>query len=403
MNPVITGTANIGMLFSTINILLIPYLSNMYGSSALPARLLSIGMLISIFVGIFIGALSDRINRRMPFIVLLTSIAFFSLLGLGFISTSLSGFFAILLVVATYSVQPSQSAIVGDYSTKNHRDRNFGISAGLINISAFIISLVIGGLFSYSRGILFTSLGILVVLPIIPAFLYERKNRIKLAIPKDASKSLNSFTLFKKYPILLIFFAGLYGVWFALGGLYPYLTSFLSAETSLDLGTASVWMGGLNIIIGIVSFTTGFMVRKIGQERLLKLSLIILVTISGLIFFLYKSMLPGRETIVIWVAFFVLCGSAIGFVYSLSLSLLSSLVSLNDQGRAFGLNNIFIIVSQSTSVSLLGGILGKNSYKWIFAFVAIGFSISLISFSILFYLMRQKNKTRDLNLVEEKA
>ena len=169
MNPVITGTANIGMLFGTINMLLIPYLTTVYGSSEIPGHLLSVGLLISLFTGVFVGTMSDRIGRRMPFIVLLTSTGCLSLVGLGLLPDALAGLFAVLLMVSTYSIQPSQSAIVGDYSNQSNRDKNYGISAGLINLSSFMISLVIGGLYAHGRGTLFAVLGLMVVLPVFSA------------------------------------------------------------------------------------------------------------------------------------------------------------------------------------------------------------------------------------------
>ena len=171
----------------------------------------------------------------------------------------------------------------------------------------------------------------------------------------------------------------------------------------MDLGDAAIWMGALNIMIGVMSFTTGVASRKFGQERLLKLSLMTLITISVSIFAFYRHLLPSETTIIMWLTFYILGGSSIGFVYSLSMSILSSLVSGNDQGRAFGLNNIFIILAQSTSVAILGSLLEKGGYKWLFAIIAAGFSIALVVFSVLFHLSGRDIVAEPLNLVEEKG
>jgi uncharacterized membrane protein YjjP (DUF1212 family) len=59
-------------------------------------------------------------------------------------------------------------------------------------------------------------------------------------------------------------------------------------------------------------------------------------------------------------------------------------VSRDEQGRAFGINNIVMIVSESISVSLIGFLIPSTGYRGMFTAVLAGFVITLVSSVILF-------------------
>jgi len=77
-------------------------------------------------------------------------------------------------------------------------------------------------------------------------------------------------------------------------------------------------------------------------------------------------------------------------------TIVSDTVSLANQGKIFGLNNIVMVLSQSLALSLIGSLIALSGYNLAFVFVAGGFATA-----ILFFVISTLNYQRPLN--EQKA
>jgi MFS family permease len=78
----------------------------------------------------------------------------------------------------------------------------------------------------------------------------------------------------------------------------------------------------------------------------------------------------------------ILFSFALGIVLALNVTIVSDTVSLANQGKIFGLNNIVMVLSQSLALSLIGSLIALSGYNLAFAFVAGGFAAAIVFFVI---------------------
>ncbi|OAA22184.1 MFS transporter [Kosmotoga sp. DU53] len=373
------GIISVGVIFGIFNLILIPYLSAQFGSQSIPGQLISLGMLSTIFLSPLLGFLSDRIRKRTPFIFAITLMASLGIIGLTLHSLVLKGISAVILVASAYSFLTPYSALVSDYSTIESKDRNYGFVTGVMSLSTFITSLFIRAIYDSKPNLTFLVLGIVVLISIAPTMIYTKKHPVKFSEFEAGQKNSNSFNVLRKYPGLLAYFIMEFGLWFALGGLFPYLTSFLNSEASMNIGTASAWIGASTFFSGIVSFATGKFSKIIGQKRLFIISLTTITSFSAVIALFYHSILTASATSVFAIACFITLSIATGFLYSLNSSILSTMVSEIDQGKVFGINSVIVVISQSISVSLIGSVIDSRGYQWMFVVISLSLVLANIS------------------------
>ena len=393
MTIIIFGATSIGILFGIINLVLIPYLSLKFGTPSIPGQLLSIGMISAIFLAPLFGTISDKTRKRMPFILFF---AIASALGVtGLISPSLLflGISAVLIVASTYTYSTLYSALVSDYSTIKSKDSNFGFIMGTINISTFLTSLLIAFIYNKRLQLTFLVLGSLIILPIIPVMIYTQKHPPFFAMHETIKKTTGIFDFLKIHPEFVIYLFIQFCIWFSLGGLLPYLTSFLT-ELGMNVGIASAWVGASTFLSGLISFTTGYFSKLMGRKKLLMLSLIAITALFGIVAFFYQIVLSDCWLRIFEMSFFAIFSISTGFFYSLNASTLSLLVSESEQGRAFGINGVIMMVSESLSISLMGSVINHSGYKEMCILIFIGSGLALIGFLYLLHFIREKHEFR---------
>jgi len=181
-----------------------------------------------------------------------------------------------------------------------------------------------------------------------------------------------------------------FGLWFSMGGILPYLTSFISSDIGVSLGTASSIMGISTLVSGVTSLLTGTLSKMLGQRRLHITALSILAGVFLLVSIFYSGFLDlGPFLMLIVLIFF---SFALGIVLALNVTIVSDTVSLANQGKIFGLNNIVMVLSQSLALSLIGSLIALSGYNLAFVFVAGGFATA-----ILFFVISTLNYQRPLN------
>lgn len=316
-------------------------------------------------------------------------------IGLTLRPLTLKGISAVVLVASTYSYSTPYSALVSDYSTVENKDRNYGFVMGVLSLSTFVTSLLIKSIYDSKPNLTFIILGMVIFISIVPMMIYTRKHPARFSSVRIGQRKGSSFNVLKKHPGLLVYFIMQFGLWFAFGGLSPYLTSFLNSEAGLNIGTASVWIGASTFFSGIVSFATGKFSRIIGQKRLFVISLTTIASFSVIIALFYHYILTPPTAQVFAIACFVGLSVATGFLYALNPSILSTMVSETDQGKVFGINSVIMVVSQSISISLVGSVIDSKGYRWMFVLISFCFVLANISAFYLTHLSTEKNRVTD--------
>ena len=372
-----SGAASIGILFGIYNLALIPYLRTIYNSTYTPAQLITIGMLSVIIVNPIIGFLSDRLGKRSPFIFGLSLTASLSLWGLTVPNKFVVSLSTIMLVMSTFSLLTPYSALIGDYSSISEKDRNYGITVGIMSFATFATSLFLKSLYDRNPKITFQIISVAVIMFMFPTILYAR-SRSTMHRDSQIKGSSNLISFVKKYRGLLVYFALQVALWFSLGGLFPYLTSFLNVEIGMKIGEASIWIGLFTLLNGLFSIFTGIFSKKIGQRRLLFISLLFVMGANGIIVFLYHQIIHSAFSFPLVLTIFSIFGIFLGFVYALNSSLLSTMVLTSDQGKAFGMSNTIVVITQAVSIGIMGYMIDVFGYRYMFLLVFFGLLISCI-------------------------
>jgi UMF1 family MFS transporter len=158
---------------------------------------------------------------------------------------------------------------------------------------------------------------------------------------------------------------------FALGGIYANVTLDFSMQEVLILGVV------LNVFAAIGSFLFGYLEDNIGVEKVINISLIILIFSTMLAFIAPWTTFPKE---VFWLAG-VLIGTMVGPNQSCSRSYMSQLTPDNKKNEFFG---FFALTGKATSFlgPLLFGLIAKfHSQQYALLSIVVFFIIGLILFN----------------------
>lgn len=393
MISILIGSVSIGILYAIYNFVLIPYLNDTLGSMVIPGYLVSIGMFLTIFVGMLIGYLSDKKRDYLLYIKVLFLASFISMSLLSLKNRFLLYFTTIVFVTTTFSIQTPYSAFVGNVSKEHNKDRNYGFVMGVSNISMFLSSILIGAVISKSIEFVIILLSLIGTLFVIPLFL-KSLNNSKPEEVKEISLAESNSEIFKNVSFLLI---SQFGIWFTVGGVLPYATSFLKTEFTMSLGKASFFMGISTLISALFSTITGIFSKIIGRKMLYMLTILTLLLTFSLIFVFYENFL-SIHSILLFLILFLFSG-ALGIIYTMNVVIISNSVPQNYQGKIFGINNIVVILSQTISLSLIGSIIATFDYRSFLLIPILGMTTALI-----FYLLHvRKEKSIIIKKAEMKC
>lgn len=380
MYGVILGSITIGFVFSIVNMLLIPLLKESF-TPAVSGFIVSTGMLLAAVAGPFIGLWSDRTRKRLPFIGGLVVLSFSGTVLLMLNNSLASACAGIILAFCAFSFLGPYSSLVADRTGTSGANQGFGSVMGVVNLSGFAASLVINRLYEVGTDITLLALSAGVLLPFIFPLLsvphhehFERSGPVEKITLRSVVEAISK-------PVLFFFFSMQFFAWFSIGGLFPFITSFLSSETSMSLSTAAAWFGGSTLLSGISSFFTAIAAKIFGEKRLLLLSLSVIASIGCLYSALYEKLISGTGAGYAGIIVFILSSLGLGFYYSLSSAILAKLVDSHKIGIAFGVNSIFMILSQAVSVALMGGLISTWGYRGMILACTVGFILSALSAS----------------------
>ncbi len=379
MVRLLLGSITIGILYGVFNFFLIPFLSDQFDSTAIAGNLVSIGMFITVFTGMFFGYFGDKNQKHLAYTKLLFLVALIMLFAFCFPNTVLLYVVSILFVTSMFSILTPFSALVSRASKPEARDKNYGWIMGSVNISMFVSSLFVGLLMGIRVELVFIVFSIAALVFVAPLLLL-RKERTQNQPDIHVEVQQRPFALTRTILFVLL---SQFGIWFSVGGILPYLTSFISSGFSVSIGVASMVMGLSTLLSGLISSMAGVCSKKFGRKNLYILSLSILISVFLLLSLFFAPLMESG--LVFPVLFLILFSIALGFVYAFNVSIVSSVAAANHQGKIFGLNNIVLVVSQSISLSLFGLVINFSGYQPAFLLVMGGFLMALV-----FYVMHIK-------------
>jgi len=391
MNKLIFSSSAIGVLYSVMNMLLIPNLSVELNSAYKASSVMSAAMIASLIITPVIGYICDKYHQSKRIIELMFCIGAISLTCIYFFSGEIAAFFGFLIVFVSFSILTPFSAIAGIVSKDTEKDRNFGMIMGMVNFTVFIASFFIGSFNENKVMYLFFSLYVLfMVIPILKIKLNFKKSNDKHLYEDKEKRNFYHYVKNIEKP-LIIFFLIQFSMWFVIGGIMPFLTSFLSTNLSMSIGEAAFWLGLSTLISSISSFSSGKICKYIRQKKLFMISISVLTFLIIIFNCCYELILNSN----IFIGIFFLLASSIflGFFYSLGGSIISVLSNKKDQGKAFGINSFFMILGQAISVALSGFVIEKQGYSnyWILMLV-----LTCIAFVLSIFFVTLKN-TKEVN------
>jgi len=345
-----------------------------------------------------LGALADRGGYRKFFLILSTLIcALFSILL--YFPTEGEVYYALTcFVIANIAFEMGSvfcNSYLPDLSNSKNIGRISGYAWGLGFVGGLLALFLSLFLFDINNPDEIRKINILVgvwfLLFSIPTFLFvndkkrEKFNRNHIHSSfhslKDTFKSIANYRKIYRFLIARLFFNdGLITI-FALGGVYAVGTLDFSFEEVMMLGIV------LNLCAGIGSFLFGYIEDKIGANKVINISLFVLI-IATLI--AYQSPDTNHPKEWFWGAG-VLLGFMIGPNQSCSRSLMARLTPKEKQNEFFG---FFALTGKATSFfgPLLFGIITKfHSQQMALWVVVILLLIGLILFN------RPDDKQADIN------
>ena len=345
-----------------------------------------------------LGALADRGGYRKLFLILSTLIcALFSILL--YFPTQGEVYYALTcFVIANISFEMGSvfcNSYLPDLSNSKNIGRISGYAWGLGFLGGLLALFLSLFLFDINNPDEIRKINILVgvwfLLFSIPTFLFvndkkrEKFNKLHIYSSfhslKDTFNSISNYRKIYRFLIARLFFNdGLITI-FALGGVYAVGTLDFSFEEVMMLGIV------LNLCAGVGSFLFGYIEDKIGANKVINISLFILI-IATLIAYHSPDTTNPKEWF--WVAG-VLLGFMVGPNQSCSRSLMASLTPKEKQNEFFG---FFALTGKATSFlgPLLFGIITKfHSQQMALWVVVLLLLIGLILFN------RPDDKQADIN------
>ncbi|MGD9153171.1 MAG: MFS transporter [Gammaproteobacteria bacterium] len=254
---------------------------DMRGEDLLYGSFLSFSMLLSAVTAPILGAISDRVGKRMPFLIFFTVLCCMFTALIGLINQLFVGL--VLFALANYCFQTadifynsllpqvSGAGKVGRVSGYGTGLGYCGTIAGLVLVSPFVIK--------FGRQAAFVPTGVLFLIFALPCFLFVKDNFISpkaqftdgwwVIISKSFNKIKNTIVNFKNYPGLLNFLLAIFISFNAINTTFV----FMSIYTKKVIGFGDVEIISFYVISSVFAifgaFAAGFITDRLGAKRTL--------------------------------------------------------------------------------------------------------------------------------------
>lgn len=254
---------------------------DMRGEDLLYGAFLSFSMLLSAVTAPILGAISDRVGKRMPFLIFFTILCCVFTVFISLVNQLLVGL--VLFALANYCFQTADifyNSLLPQVSSADKVGRvsgygtglgYLGTIAGLLLVSPFVVK--------FGRQAAFIPTGVLFFIFALPCFLLVKDNFIsskaqfvanwREIVVISFSKIKHTITNFKNYPGLLSFFIAIFISFNAINTTFV----FMSIYTKKVMGFGDVEIINFYVISSVFAifgaFAAGFVVDRFGAKRTL--------------------------------------------------------------------------------------------------------------------------------------
>ena len=371
---------------------------------------------------IFMGALSDKLNKRKIFITLGYILWGISTACFGLISTKNTGLITLTLTaqnasilviildcVMTFFGSTSNDACFNSYVTKEIDNKNRGKVEGVLSVlplvSMLIIFVCLNPLVDSSHWDYFFFIvgGIVLLVGVLSIFLLPKESKntsksnekyLKMLIegfkPSTIKNNINLYLILIGYLI--------FGI--STQVFFPYLMIYFEYTLGLTGFNFTLTLGVVLVVGSILSVVSGFVMDKIGKDKMLIPSIII-----GIIGFLLCYFIP-KNNVILSIIFGTLMMYGYILIGTVLNSILRELIPESKEGTFMGVRMIFVVMLPMIIGPLIAGsIINSFSYEkylneyqefqtlpskeiWLFSSIILIFSL----IPIIIYLIRNRRR-----------
>ena len=254
---------------------------DMKGEDILYSWALSGSMFLAAIVSPIMGAVSDRLGRRMPFLIFFTLTCCFFTALIGFTNRLFIGL--LLFAIANFCYQAAAifyNALLPQISKKNQIGRvsGYGVSlgycgtiAGLLLVRPFVLKM--------GRQAAFIPTAILFLLFSLPCFLFvkdalvSKRSKFELQIRGAFKKTKETFVNIKKYPGLFNFLIAVFTALNAINTIIIFMSVYIKKVIGFTDSEIITFYIISTIFAILGAFITGFITDKLGSKRTLSIVL----------------------------------------------------------------------------------------------------------------------------------
>lgn len=254
---------------------------DMKGEDILYSWALSGSMLLAAISSPIVGAISDRLGRRMPFLMLFTLIccAFTVLMGLA----NKLVFGLLFFAVANFCYQTAAifyNALLPQIADKDQMGRvsGYGVSLGYCGTIAGLL-LVRPFVLKYGRQAAFIPTAIFFLLFSLPCFLFvkdrlaERMEKFEIRITDSFRKVKETLLHIMEYPALFNFLIAAFIALNAINTIMVFMSVYIKKVIGFGNSEIVTFYIVSTVFAILGSFTAGFITDRFGSKRILSIVL----------------------------------------------------------------------------------------------------------------------------------
>ena len=365
--------ANTIFSFNIVSFYFVLWVTNvMGGTDAVYGYATSIGMIIMVLVAPLLGSLTDQFSRRLPFLIISTSVCVSLTLFLGSGGLLASIVMFVIANIAYLAGLQFYDALLPDVSTEKTRGRISGIGVGVGYVGSFIglaLGMTILGAEIDSLSVtdqavryrtVFFITGILFLTFAMPCFLFVREKKRPISssnrspIRGACQQVLRTFRNSRRYPGLLRFLVGRVFYTDAVNTVIIFMGVYVTNEVGFGTQMAQVVLLVAILFAVAGGLAWGYVVDKIGPKRSLLIVMRIWIVVLSWTAFVGFVAMPK------W-AFWpvpILAGIALGGTWTADRPLMLSLTPPERIGEFYGLYGMVGRFSAIVGPAMWGFIVG---------------------------------------------
>ncbi len=351
-------------------------LKNYIASAALIGFIMTIDNYLAFFIQPAIGAYSDKINtrfgRRMPFIIVGMPLAAICAILIPYHTGLITLVLALLGMNLSMSIFRSPViALMPDVTHKEHRSKANSLINFMGGLGALTAYSVGAKLWEINIKYPFYLAGVLMLISCIVVFIFIKEKRDVIEYESaeekiDIKKGLH--TAFKdrntKYLLLAI------TAWFiGYNGIETFFTSYGRDYLGIEVSEASRLLAFISLSVLVFAVPSGIIGTRIGKKKSIAIGLI-----GGIIGFAVLIFLKNTNAIRI---IFLIIGIFWAMININSYPFIAEMAPKGYIGTYTGLYYLFSSIANIISPPLLGGIIDKFGYQYMFLYSVVFFALAL--------------------------